>query len=170
MKKILTLALALAVVATALADDKADIQARYNSMMGAIKAKKAEGYLAVCSKNAVWKNAKGTKVQRAQVEGILKAQLSSPVTFSTAAVTITSIKKQGADYLVRATSKMTGSVPAPDMKDKNGKVVKAHQMKIDSTSVSDDVWTKEGGKWMLKSVTAVSSKTLLDGKEMKAGR
>jgi hypothetical protein len=163
MKAALTLTLAAAMVSHAFADDKADILARYNDIGSALKAKSTSKFFEVLSKDCSWKDTAGRTSNRAQIEKEVTAQFGIPLKVNSYNVKINSFTKVANGYMVNSTITMTGVVTNPRViQKKSSSNSPQKEKKIFSVNTSNDLWVKENGKWVVKTITGVSQDLRVD--------
>lgn len=154
MRLALGLTAALAAVLV-IADAKSDLQKRYDGLVAAVKKKDLKTCMSFVTADYVDVDVKGKKLKRAEFEQQIKAQFAQPVTVEAFTISVDKATAKGADVVAETTSKLTLSFMNPQTNKKS---------KVEQISTGRDVWTKSGGKWLLKQSTALKEKRTLDGK------
>jgi len=156
MKRTLVV-IALISSALVLADQKSEIQARYNAMAAAVKKKDFDGSMAFLTKDYVDIDLKGKKHSRKEFEALIKQQFELPLKMTTFDIKVTKATVKGAEVIVDNSSKLVFTITDPKTK-------KTH--KLEQVATARDVWIKPKDAWLLKSSATLTQKRTVDGKEI----
>lgn len=152
--------------AVGVADDKADVKARYDQLLKAMKAKDSKAVMALGTKDMTWKQQNGQLLKRPAIESMMKEQFGLPFKVVSTKISIDQMVAKNDSYIVKTSMTLLATMSVPGPKTAGSKAQKPKDIKLQSLSVSNDTWVKQNGKWMLKHVESLKEENKIDGKKV----
>lgn len=155
-KRLIALAALVLVTSPALADDKEDISQRYTQLRAAMTARDPVAIKALFTKDFESTDMRGTATADEMIEDLARFR---PGAIANSDTTLEKVEVSGTTANVLRRVHDAGKRTGPDGVE--------HTMEL--TRVSDDVWQRKEGQWLLRSTTLRDMQIKRDGQEVHFG-